>query len=119
MPPLLMKLITGRVRSAKMPFFVRPIARAIAGKIDEGYPDPELLRHLRFLEAELASRAFLTGESLTAADIQMSYPLEAAASRGGLDRHYPKLSAYLDRLRARPAYAKAIEKGGPPIPKGA
>jgi glutathione S-transferase len=118
MPPLLVKLITGVVRKAKVPFFVKPIANAIVSKIDEGFADPEIKRHLRFLESELEGRTFLTGEELTAADIQMSYPLAAAATRGGLGRGYPKLTRYLERLREQPAYARAVERGGEPIPPG-
>jgi glutathione S-transferase len=115
MPPLLMRLITGIAREAKMPFFVKPIARALLDRIDAGYANGEIRGHLRFLEEELATRPYLAGDDFTAADIQMSYPLEAAASRGGLDSSYPNLNAYLDRIRARPAYARAVERGGSPV----
>jgi glutathione S-transferase len=113
MPPLLVKLITTRVRGAKMPFFAKPIAKKIAGTIDRGFVDPNLERHLAFLERELEGRAWFAGDELTAADIQMSYPLEAATSRGGDAAKAPNLQRVLAAMRARPAYARAIDKGGP------
>ena len=113
MPPLLVKLITHKIATAKMPFFARPIARKIAGSIDAGFVAPNLTRHLAFLEAELEGRAWFTGDELTAADIQMSYPLEAALARGGAAARTPNLTRVLTAMRARPAYARAIERGGP------
>lgn len=113
MPPLLVKLITHKIATAKMPFFARPIARKIAGSIDSSFVAPNLTRHLAFLEAELAGRTWFTGDELTAADIQMSYPLEAALARGGAAARTPNLTRVLAAMRARPAYARAIERGGP------
>ncbi|MBP8805041.1 MAG: glutathione S-transferase [Kofleriaceae bacterium] len=113
MPPLLVKLITHKISTAKMPFFARPIARKIAGSIDAGFVAPNLTRHLAFLEAELEGRAWFTGDEMTAADIQMSYPLEAALARGGAAARTPNLTRVLTAMRARPAYARAIERGGP------
>jgi len=113
MPPLLVKLIARKIATAKMPFFARPIAKKIAGSIEASFVDPNLSRHLAFLEAELAGRAWFTGDELTAADVQMSYPLEAAMSRGGAAARTPNLTRVLAAMRARPAYARAIERGGP------
>jgi glutathione S-transferase len=113
MPPLLLKLIFDRIESGKgMPFFVRPVARGIAAKVKGMMVTPNLQRQLDFMEGELASREWFAGPSFTAADIQMSFPLEAAASRGGLDEKRPKLWAWLRRIHARPAYQRALEKGG-------
>jgi glutathione S-transferase len=112
MPPLLLKLVFDRVESAPAPFFVRPIARAIANKVKDGFVLPQIRQHLAFLEGELASRAWFAGDEFSAADIQLSFPLEAAAARGGLDGKYPKLSAFLERIHARPAYRRALERGG-------
>ncbi len=50
---------------------------------------------------------------IVAADIQMSFPLEAAAARGGLEQGHPNAMAFLERIHARPAYQRALEKGGP------
>lgn len=112
MPLLLLKLIFDRVETTPMPFFARPIARAIARKAKGGFIEPNLRTHLGFMESELAARPWFAGEAFSAADIQMSFPLEAAAARGGLDVRYPKLSAFLDRIHARPAYRRALERGG-------
>jgi glutathione S-transferase len=112
MPPLLLKLVFDRVASAPAPFFVRPIARAIANKVKDGLVLPQIRRHLTFLEGEIAGRAWFAGDDFSAADIQLSFPLEAAAARAGLDAQYPKLSAFLERIHARPAYQRALERGG-------
>ncbi len=112
MPPLLLKLVFDRVESSPAPFFVRPIARAIASKVKESFVLPQIRQHLAFLEGELAERDWFAGDAFSAADIQLSFPLEAAAARGGLDARYPKLSAFLERIHARPAYRRALERGG-------
>jgi glutathione S-transferase len=112
MPPLLLKLVFDRVETTPAPFFVRPIARAIASKVKDSFVLPQIRQHLAFLEGELAERAWFAGDEFSAADIQISFPLEAAAARGGLDAQYPKLSAFLERIHARPAYRAALERGG-------
>jgi glutathione S-transferase len=112
MPPLLLKLVFDRVESTPAPFFVRPIARAIARKVKDSFVLPQIRQHLTWLDGELAGRTWFAGEEFSAADIQLSFPLEAAAARGGLDGQYPKLSAFLERIHARPAYRRALERGG-------
>ncbi|RJF97188.1 glutathione S-transferase [Noviherbaspirillum saxi] len=112
MPPLLLKLVFDRIEKAPMPFFVKPIAKAIARRAKTTFIEPQIMRHLDYLESELVQRPWFSGEDFSAADIQMSFPLEAAAARGGLDARYPKLSAYLDRIHQRPAYRRALERGG-------
>ena len=112
MPPLLMKLVFNRVEKAPMPFFVRPVARAIAKGAGTSFIDPQIKLHLGYIEEELGKHAWFAGKDFTAADIQMSFPLEAAASRGGLDAQWPKLTAFLERIHARPAYQRALERGG-------
>jgi len=113
MPPLLLKLVFDRLESAPMPFFVRPIARAISGRARDSFIGPQIKLHLDYMESELGKSQRFAGGELTAADIQMSFPLEAAAARGGLDASRPKLMAFLERIHARPAYRRALEKGGP------
>jgi glutathione S-transferase len=112
MPPLTMRFIFMRLPHG-VPFFVRPVARAIAAKALSSYIDPQLKRHFDFLEGGIVAGEWFAGESFSAADIQMSYPLEAAASRAGLDASRPRLWDFLQRIRARPAYQRAIAKGGP------
>ena len=113
MPPLLLKLVFSRVESAPMPFFVKPIARAIVGRAMTSFIDPQIKLHLDFMEGELGKSTWFAGDDFTAADVQMSFPLEAAASRGGLDASRPRLMRFLDTIHARPAYKKALERGGP------
>ncbi|HUH84008.1 MAG TPA: glutathione S-transferase [Stellaceae bacterium] len=112
MPPLVMKLIFTRLKSAPMPFFVRPIARSIADRALTGFVEPQIKLHLDYLEGELGKSPWFAGPDFSAADVQMSFPLEAAAARGGLDAARPKLMDFLGRIHARPAYQRALEKGG-------
>jgi glutathione S-transferase len=111
-PPLLLKLLFDRLDKGPMPFFARPVARAIAQRAKDTYIQPNIDRNLDFMEAELGRRAWFAGAGFSAADVQMSFPLEAAAMRGGLDATRPRLMDFLERIHARPAYRRAIEKGG-------
>ena len=113
MPPLLMKLVFDRIEKSKMPFFAKPIARSIAAKAKAGFVTPNITSHLDFMEGELGKSEWFAGDAFTGADIQMSFPVEAAATRGGLDASRPRLMAYLQRIHARPAYQRALERGGP------
>ena len=121
MMPLLMQLVFDRIETAPMPFFARPIARAIARKAKAGFSAPRIAENLDAMEAELGRSEWFAGEAFSAADIQMSYPIEASQMRAGLDATRPKLMAYLSEVRARPAYQRAIVRGGgsPPIPEAA
>jgi len=112
-PLMLVALLLGRIETAPMPFFIKPVARGIATKVRENYLDKNLRRHLDFLEANLAATHWFAGDNFTAADIQMSFAVDAAEVRSDLRANYPLLSAYLDRIRARPAYQAAIARGGP------
>jgi glutathione S-transferase len=113
MPPLLLKLVFMKIANTKMPFFVKPIAREISAKVLSTLVEPNLKRLLDFMEAELGKSEWFAGNQFSAADIQMSFPIEAAASRAGLDHTRPRLMAYLKRIHARPAYQRALERGGP------
>ena len=113
MPPLLLKLIFDRVASTPMPWPVSAIARRISGSVQGAFIGPQLKKHLDYLESELSSRTWFAGADFTAADIQMSFPLEAARSRAGLDASRPKLIEFLDRIHARDAYRRALARGGP------
>jgi glutathione S-transferase len=113
MPPLLLKLIFDTLSTAPMPFFARPVARGIADKVMGLLVTPNLTRQLDFMEAELGRSTWFAGDDFSAADIQMSFPLEAAAERAGLDATRPRLMAFLERIHARPAYQAALARGGP------
>jgi glutathione S-transferase len=112
MPPLLLKLVFNRIANGPMPFFAKPVAKAIANRVLTTFVDPQIKLHLDFMEAELEKSRWFAGNEFSAADIQVSFPLEAAAARAGLDAGRPKLMAYLDRIHARPAYQRALERGG-------
>jgi len=116
MPPLVMKLVFDRIEKGPMPFLLRPLlrplARGIANRVKRGFIEPNLTRQLDYMEAELGRSTWFAGGEFTAADIQMSFPVEAAAARGGLDASRPKLMEYLGRIHAREAYRRALERGG-------
>jgi len=113
MPPLLMALVFNRVRQGPMPFFARPVARGIADKVMGSFVDPQIRLHLDYLESELGKATWFAGDDFSAADVQMSFPLEAAAARGRLGSDRPRLTAFVDRIHQRPAYRRALEQGGP------
>jgi glutathione S-transferase len=112
MPLLLLKLIFDQIERAPMPFIVRPIGGYIARRAKSQLVEPELAQHLDYLESELDKSMWFAGDTFTAADIQMSYPIEAAAARADLNSSRPKLIAFLDRIRHRPAYQRALKRGG-------
>jgi glutathione S-transferase len=113
MPPLVMKLVFQKVKESPMPFFARPIARGIADKVLSAFVDPNLARQIAFMEAELSKSPWFAGATLSAADIQMSFPVEAANQRAGLGKDKtPRLLDWLARAHARPAYQRALERGG-------
>ncbi|MES1979477.1 MAG: glutathione S-transferase [Pseudomonadota bacterium] len=112
MSPLLLKLVFDKIERSPMPFFVKPIAKAISGKTKAAFISPNITTHLDYLESELGKSTWFAGEEFSAADIQLSFPIEAATARAGLDGSRPKLMDYLKRIHARPAYKKAIERGG-------
>jgi glutathione S-transferase len=113
MPPLLLKLIFSRIAKERAPFFVRPILKQVASRVQRMLVDPQLVAHISFWESELGKHTWFAGEAFTAADIQMSFPVEAAAIRAPFGSKYPKLRDFLDHIHSRPAYKRALEHGGP------
>lgn len=112
MPPLLLSLIFRKMPEAPMPFFVRPVVRGIADKVMKSFVAPQLALHLDFMEQELGRSEWFAGDAFTAADIQLSFPLEAAGAAGLLETR-PRLQDFVARITARPAYERALKKGGP------
>lgn len=113
MPPLLMKLIFDKIEKTAMPFFIKPIARGISQKVKHSFIEPQIVRHLDYLESEIAKTGWFAGSEFSAADIQMSFAIEAAASRAGLNSETrPKLMTWLAKVQARPAYQRALKAGG-------
>ena len=111
-PLMLVAVILGRIETAKMPFFVKPIAKGIVQKVREGFLDANIKRNLDYMESTLQHSTWFCGEHMTAADVQMSFAIEAAEVRTNLVNDYPRLAAFLQRVRARPAYKRALDKGG-------
>ena len=95
-----------------MPFFAKPIAKAISGKVKKSFIEPNLNAQLAYMEAELGKAPWFAGDKFTAADIQMSFVLEAFAARGGLGKKFPRMSEWLERIHARTAYKRALKRGG-------
>ncbi|MFY0638952.1 glutathione S-transferase family protein [Maricaulis maris] len=112
MTPLLIKLLTGQIEKSKAPFFVKPIIKQVASRLRDGFVDPELASLFGYIESYLEGRDWIAGPEFTGADVQLTFPLEAAVARGGLDERYANLTAYVARMHARPAYKAAIERGG-------
>ncbi|WP_050467260.1 glutathione S-transferase [Herbaspirillum chlorophenolicum] len=112
MPLLLLQLIFSRLPKA-VPALIRPVASMIAGGFRKQMIAPQLGRHLHFMEAELGKAEWFAGAAFSGADIQMSFPVEGLRARGGLDGRYPNLLKYLEAIHARPAYQRALERGGP------
>ena len=112
MPPLLMKLVFG-VLPERAPWFVKPIVKGISDTANKSFIDPQLKLHTGYWESELEKTEWFAGNAFTAADIQMSFPLEAANSRADIATALPKVDAFLARIHARQAYRRALEKGGP------
>jgi glutathione S-transferase len=113
MPLMILSLIMHRIETAPMPFFIRPVAKGIVDKVRSGYLDRNVKRHLDFMESALTESDWFCGDEMTAADIQMSFPVEAAEVRSDLARDYPRLEGFLERIRALPTYQAALEMGGP------
>jgi len=111
MPPLLLRLIFGRMNEMS-PRLVRPLVRAITRPVETGFVAPNIKSQLDVLESELSAHPWFAGHAFTGADIQMSFPIEMAEQRGGLDGRRPKLMDFLARIHARPAYRRAKEKIG-------
>ncbi|MEQ7154018.1 glutathione S-transferase [Brevundimonas aurifodinae] len=112
MTPLLLKLIFGALPT-RSPGLVRPIVKAISGKAQSGFIDPQIASHTAYWEAELTRSPWFAGDRFSAADIMMSFPLEAASSRAPYGPDKPRLKAFLQTIHARPAYQRALERGGP------
>jgi len=113
MPPLLLKLVFDRIEKSPAPFFIKPVLKGLSAKVKASFITPQLELHLDYLERELGRSTWFAGDEFSAADIQMSFPLEAATARAGLDASRPCLMDFLSRIHARPAYQRALEKGGP------
>ncbi len=112
MPPLLMRLIFSSL-PGRSPALLRPLVRGISAKVIDGYVDPQIKTHFDYIESELTKSPWFAGEEFSAADVMMSFPLEAAGARANAFAGRPKVKAFVERIHARPAYERALAKGGP------
>lgn len=110
MPPLLLTLIFNTIEKAPVPFFIKPILRGVSKKVKTGFINPNLKGNFSFIEAELGQNEWFAGPEFTAADIQMSFPMEAASARSS--QLGPNSLEFLKKIHSRPAYKKALERGG-------
>ncbi len=115
MPPLLVQLIVDRVRSSPVPFFLKPVTKKIASGVEEAFTREAIATHFGFVNDTLGRRPYFAGDEFSGADIQMYYAVEAARSRQ--PAHWPHIDAWLERVTARDAFVRALDKGGPAIPK--
>ncbi len=113
MPYLVMKLVFRKVETGPMPFFVRPIAKRIAQEVGRQFIDPNMQQIVAYIDDWLSTHTWFAGAELSGADIQMSFVMEALATQAEVMARYPRLQAYVDAMRARPAYQRALERGGP------
>jgi len=112
MPQLVFKLVLDKIKNNAKPFFVKPIANAIVKQVMSGYVGPNITSNFDFIENHLKNNDWFAGEQFSGADIQMSFPLEAWASKNVTNQNYPYVLAYVKRFQARAAYQKALKSGG-------
>ncbi|CAN5379175.1 glutathione S-transferase [soil metagenome] len=112
MTPLLLKLVFGALPK-RAPGLIRPIVNAVSAKAQSSFIDPQIATHTAYWEDELTKSPWFAGDQFSAADIMMSFPVEAASSRSPFGADKPKLQAWLKTIHARPAYQRALERGGP------
>ena len=112
---LVMKLVFRSIPMQPMPFFVKPIARQLCQKVQAKLIDPNLKTSMDFIESHLGKHTWFAGEQLSLADFQMSFAVAALLARSDAARQCPKIAAWLARIEARPAYQRALAKGGPVV----
>ena len=112
MTPLLLKLVFSQLPK-RSPLLIRGIVKAVSDKVQQTFIDPQIATHISYWEDELGRSEGFAGDAFSAADIMMSFPLEAAGSRVPFGADRPRIKAFLERIHARPAWQKALERGGP------
>lgn len=112
MTPLILKLIFGEMPK-RAPGLLKPVVKGVSARAQEGFIDPQIAAHTDWWESELSRSQWFAGDTFTAADIMMSFPVEACAARAPFGSDKPRLAAFLTSIHARPAYRRALERGGP------
>lgn len=108
--PLVLSLIFSKIETSPMPFFIRPVVSGISKNVKKVFINPQIKLHFDFMESELAKQTWFAGKEFTAADIQMSFPIESAEGLGELKKR-PHLTEFIRKIRARPAYKRALKRG--------
>lgn len=111
MPYLAMKLLFAGIENA-VPFFVRPAIRLLTRAVNAGYMDRNLVAEIDFIEQHLATHEWFAGGGFTAADVLIGFMLEAVSGRFAPVAAYPNIASFVNRIRARPAYRRAMQRGG-------
>ena len=111
MPPLLLKLVFSQLPK-RAPGLVKPIVNGIVKAANKSFIDPQLKTHADWWNSELGRDGWFAGPDFSAADIMMSFPLEAAATRMAVTEGRPNIAAFLQRIHARPAWQAALKRGG-------
>ena len=112
MTPLLLKLVFGALPK-RSPGLIKPLVNAISNKAQSSFIDPQIEAHSAYWEGELSKGQWFAGDQFTAADIMMSFPLEACSARAPFGPDKPRCRAFLQAIHSRPAYQRALERGGP------
>lgn len=112
MTPLLLKLVFGQLPN-RAPGLIKPIVKGVSARAQSSFIDPQIAAHTDYWEGELSKSAWFAGEDFTAADIMMSFPIEACAARAPFGPDKPRVKAFLETIHARTAYQRALERGGP------
>lgn len=111
MPLMVMSLVFSRLGQPPVPAIIRPVGKLLGNGVRQKFLNPQLRLHFDYWEGELGKHAWFAGDEFSAADIQMSFPLLAAESRSDISG-YPNIKKCLQRMRERPAYQRAIARGG-------
>lgn len=113
MPFLVMTLVLDKIQTAPMPFFIRPIAKALVGKVMAAFTSPNISRNIDYIEQHLADNKWFAGDHISAADFQMIFPLEAALSRSDKAQSAQHIRRYVSQVHELAEYQSALKKGGP------
>ncbi len=114
MPPLLVRLIFSMLKGNAVPALIRPLTKRVANQVDQSFTNPQIATHFGFVEAHLERHEWFAGPRISLADVQMLFPLEAALAKKTINpSEYPAVRLYVEKIQARPAYQRALEKGGP------
>ncbi|MBK2124699.1 glutathione S-transferase [Fangia hongkongensis] len=109
---LLSKYLFIKLKSQKVPFFVKPIIKAICQKMDSRFFNKNFAAHLGFINDSLEGKRYIFEDRFTAADIQMHMPLKLISSRFDASMNYQNITDYVAQIEAHPSFSRMKEKLG-------